>query len=49
MTTSSQASASGAGPQKWDCAKETYQEGTGGPPEDPGDPVGGGGTGDGRR
>ena len=29
VTTSNQASAGGAGPQKWDRAKETYQEGTG--------------------
>ena len=49
VTTSNQASAGGGGPRKWDCAKETYQEGTGGPPEDPNDPAGGGGTGDGCR
>ena len=49
VTTSSQALAGGAGPQKWDRAKETYREGTVGPPEDPNDPAGGGGTGDGCR
>ena len=49
VTTSIQASAGGAGPQKWDQAKETYRESTGGPPENPNDPVGGGGAGDGCR
>ena len=49
VTTSSQASAGGAGPRKWDPVKENYREGTGGPPEDPDNPAGGGGAGDGCR
>ena len=49
VTTSSQASAGGAGPQTWDQAKETYRESTGGPPEDPNDPSGEGGIGESRR
>ena len=40
VTSSSQVSASRAGPLKWDGGKENIKEGAGGPPEDPNDPSG---------
>ena len=49
VTSSSQVSASRARPLIWGSGQGNIKEGTGGPPEDPNDPSGGGNAGDGRR
>ena len=46
VTSSSQVSAGRVRPPKWNDSKENTKEGTGGPPEDPNDPSGGGSAGD---
>ena len=49
VTSSSQVSASRAGPLKWGSSKENIKDSGGGPPEDPNDPFEGGNVGDGHR